>query len=241
MARSEQKLPDVLTQCGRSLVHDGASSVRLRSSALLFCTALSFVVGCGKPNLTTNCQMNGFGSGSCQFTNTGTAGGAVCGAVVVSVNPAILASTALRSSAQNSGVGASPVFCSGDVASQETEDIQFSVPAVRELCGAIPDMSWSQVCGLEFVPQEEVAKRIGEIETRNRTASVPQKSDQEKRLAAESPGKVASRIHIKAGLEAYQNGDYSLAVSNFKKAQELDEENELVASYLKMARQRLKE
>lgn len=45
------------------------------------------MAGCGKAAIEPNCTMNGFGAGTCSFTNTGTGSGSVCGVVEVSVDP----------------------------------------------------------------------------------------------------------------------------------------------------------
>lgn len=57
-------------------------------------------------------------------------------------------------------------------------------------------------------------------------------------LTPEQDGKVA-RGYVKRGLEAYQTGEYKLAVDYFQQALARDPDNELFASYLRMAREQL--
>ncbi len=64
--------------------------------AFLFALFSLVIAACGEPNIQTDCTMNGFGSGSCNFTNTGDKGGAVCGHVTVSAVKTALAETEER-------------------------------------------------------------------------------------------------------------------------------------------------
>lgn len=81
-----------------------------------------------------SCVMNGFGQGSCNFTNTGKSSGSQCGHIQVN----------------GPGIVNSDKFCSGQVASQSTEKVEFTIPAVNDLCdnGFEP---WTNKCSFTFV------------------------------------------------------------------------------------------
>lgn len=101
---------------------------------ILFAALILGVTGCGKANLTQDCTMNGFGQGSCSFTNKGDAKGAVCGHIEVSDG---------EKSEESSD------FCSGEVGKQSTSKVDFSVPGVRTLCAG--GGSWIENCDFTFV------------------------------------------------------------------------------------------
>ena len=87
-----------------------------------------------RPVLTEDCVMNGYGSGSCDFTNTGKTTGAICGVIVV----------------QGPGTAQSNKFCSGQVEPMSTEKVEFKIPAVDKLCeDGFKD--WRDVCNFDFV------------------------------------------------------------------------------------------
>jgi hypothetical protein len=109
------------------------------------------VLGCGKPNITPECTMNGLGQGSCSFTNKGTAAGAVCGRIGVND----LWGSA-KSGAELSVEFSAP-FCSGEVAQMTTTKVDFSVPAMRTLCKSTNRGSWSDVCQFEFLADGSAA------------------------------------------------------------------------------------
>jgi hypothetical protein len=78
--------------------------------------------------------MNGYGHGSCKFTNTGKTAGAQCGHIEV----------------QGPGVAKSEQFCSGSVQPLSTTSVEFDIPTVRELCdNGFED--WSKKCSFGFV------------------------------------------------------------------------------------------
>lgn len=117
---------------------------------ILFLAALVFaivsLVSCEKkPSVSSvelkyNCVMNGYGTGYCTFTNTESRGtGARCGSIKV-----------LRRDGQKSVT--SEVFCSGQVEPSSTKKVDFSIPAVNDLCDA-PEGKWSLVCAFDFIPQ----------------------------------------------------------------------------------------
>lgn len=113
----------------------------------------ALAVACGKPEIGQECTMNGFGAGSCSFTNKGGAAGSVCGHIVVRRNDL-------------GEVAKSGSFCSGEVAKQSTAKVDFHVSAVNSACddpldssGSLEDLSarmksrksWSDNCSFSFV------------------------------------------------------------------------------------------
>lgn len=112
---------------------------------LMVLVALAMVyalVSCEKKQnaeLTYTCAMNGYGSGSCTFTNTKEGTGSQCGKVTVK-------NTTDQRSAS------SAVFCSGKVDASSSKKVDFLVTEVREICET--DGSWTKVCDLTFVPGE---------------------------------------------------------------------------------------
>jgi hypothetical protein len=108
---------------------------------------IALVWGCGKPNIESSCTMNGFGAGSCSFTNTGDSEGALCGTIVV-VN-------------KNTGqTASSSKFCSGKVAESSTAKVEFSIPDVRSVCETEGD--WTQVCAFEFLDDAALGKMLAQ-------------------------------------------------------------------------------
>jgi hypothetical protein len=47
------------------------------------CLSALSLIGCGQSTIDNSCSMNGYGSGECSFTNTGSGTGAVFGLIVV--------------------------------------------------------------------------------------------------------------------------------------------------------------
>lgn len=106
-------------------------------------------------NIQDNCTVNGLGTGSCQFTNTGPGSGTLCGRVKLT-------------NVSNSRSDTSPLFCSGEVASKATTTVAFQMsapangvcevdnPSYAEVGSAAFDnrKSWTDVCSLEFVPEK---------------------------------------------------------------------------------------
>ena len=91
------------------------------------------------PVIANNCVMNGYGSGSCSFTNTGKTTGAVCGTITVWAK----GSTTLNSNK----------FCSGQVESLSTTQVAFNIPSVNKTCEGnyIAGESWTDVCDFNFI------------------------------------------------------------------------------------------
>ncbi len=81
-----------------------------------------------------SCVMDGYGSGSCDFTNTGKSTGSMCGVIEV----------------QGPGKVESSPFCSGQVAPMSTEKVEFKIPAVDELCDNGFE-SWTKKCDFSFL------------------------------------------------------------------------------------------
>lgn len=103
-----------------------------------------FTAACGSANITQECVMNGYGAGSCSFTNTGTKRGAVCGKIVVR-------------SLLNNKVYESSKFCSGMVEEKSTTKVEFNIPAVRSACDP-PEtvvLTWQMLCNFTFLADVE--------------------------------------------------------------------------------------
>jgi hypothetical protein len=86
-----------------------------------------------RPIVEAECIMNGYGQGSCSFTNTGKTTGAKCGHIQVN----------------GPGIVTSAPFCSGQVAPMSTTKVEFNIPAVDELCDN-GFQSWTEKCGFSF-------------------------------------------------------------------------------------------
>lgn len=85
------------------------------------CVSALIVSFWGTSKIGHSCVMNGLGSGSCSFTNTGDDSGAVCGSIQVEKM------SYMKKSASN-------VFCSGEVKPFTTSKVDFSIPGVRDDC-----------------------------------------------------------------------------------------------------------
>jgi len=88
-----------------------------------------------RPIVKDYCLMNGFGNGSCKFTNTGKTAGAQCGHIEV----------------KGPGVAKSDLFCSGLVQPYSTTKVEFEIPDVNELCESSSGKVWHEVCSHDFV------------------------------------------------------------------------------------------
>ena len=87
-----------------------------------------------RPIVEEDCRMNGYGVGSCDFTNTGKTEGAVCG--IIQVN--------------GPGIANSNKFCSGMVQPMSTNKVDFNIPPVDKLCeDGFKD--WRDVCDFTFI------------------------------------------------------------------------------------------
>jgi hypothetical protein len=136
--------------------------------------------GCGKSSIAEECTMNGFGQGSCSFTNKGSAAGAVCGRI------------ALRNSGTQAVERGAP-FCSGEVAKMTTTKVEFSLPAVRTLCKSDDGGAWSDVCAFRFIADGDDAgaewdPAVAEAEATKRTTAADEQAkrteEQTKRVNA---------------------------------------------------------
>lgn len=104
----------------------------------LFC----LFVACGSPKIETHCLMNGLGVGSCTFTNTGSAPGAVCGAIHL-----------YQKGGGGKATDSSP-FCSGEVAKSSTVTSPFQVLELNTICAlraGTDDKAWTDACDFVFV------------------------------------------------------------------------------------------
>lgn len=96
------------------------------------------ISGCGKPAIEYQCTMNGLGSGSCNFTNTGDGSGAICGHILVLKKDAIDNAESSR-------------FCSGEVQSSSTTTVSFAIPSVQRVCPSSIEKSWTDSCSFVFL------------------------------------------------------------------------------------------
>jgi hypothetical protein len=87
-----------------------------------------------RPILDHECVMNGYGKGSCDFTNVGKSTGSMCGEIEV----------------QGPGNVQSNIFCSGQVEPMSTEKVEFNIPAVDDLCDNGYE-SWTKKCDFTFI------------------------------------------------------------------------------------------
>ena len=90
-----------------------------------------------RPIIEDSCVMNGYGIGSCNFTNKGKSVGSVCGSIHV------YGPTPPRSPV-------SEEFCSGQVEPQSTVKVEFNIPAVDKACEE-GFKEWTEVCEFSFV------------------------------------------------------------------------------------------
>jgi hypothetical protein len=90
-----------------------------------------FIFFISKANISVECSMNGFGDGTCNFTNTGTSSGTICGTVEVMRDTKILESSK---------------FCSGEIKVRSTNQLEFIVSGVHDLCGH----PWVNNCDMSF-------------------------------------------------------------------------------------------
>lgn len=93
-------------------------------TTLLFALSTSFLIGwslMGDPKIDVTCSINGFGSGKCNFTNTGDASGKVCGKVVIN-RP------------YDSETISSEKYCSGKVETSSTISIDVHIPGFTDYC-----------------------------------------------------------------------------------------------------------
>lgn len=126
--------------------------------------------------LQTACDIDGSGSGRCNFTNLDSTPGSLCGraivrrtAKVIDVQRSVLkirvdkkrhltrpeAQTIAEqvSTQEHLEESASPIFCSGKVEQRETKAIEFVVPLVSALCAGQTSGEWNESCELIFRPE----------------------------------------------------------------------------------------
>lgn len=89
-------------------------------------------------NLSSDCSVNGFGFGTCSFTNKGVLDASVCGSVVV---------RNLRSGKS----ARSSEFCSGVIERRTTKSVDFRVD-IRSHCDGDPGERSDNICSLNFEP-----------------------------------------------------------------------------------------
>lgn len=124
------------------------------------------------PEIHQTCTMNGFGQGTCKFTNLGRGTGSLCGFLRLRLSDASLQrfiqselkkighlSANLREIEGNKLLKeygrdfSNEVLCSGNVEPDTTVNIQFSIPQARELCSGSAGGDWRTECVFEFVPK----------------------------------------------------------------------------------------
>lgn len=120
--------------------------------AVLFVPALQ--IG---QHLEARCQVNGLGSGSCQFTNTGWTPGSQC-VVVRLVN-------------KNGGMASSGPLCSGRVWPNDTKQQDVSI-VVGDTCSS-KDMSWSDFCAMEVRDFGDAPSSAGTPSSDSAPSSLP--------------------------------------------------------------------
>jgi hypothetical protein len=106
------------------------------AAALSLLTAALFVTlssALSTPPIEPDCSMDGYGRGTCVFTNSGKRTSRSCGTIVATCEGASL------------GVKLSPTFCSGDVQVGDSVSIDFSVPEFDRITPNRGD--WRDSCG----------------------------------------------------------------------------------------------
>ena len=127
----------------------------LRIVMLLACV---LVLGCGEAKIEKECVMNGFGKGTCTFTNLGDAVGGMCGKIKV-FNVEHL---------NHAEIATSATICSGEIEPKSSKDVEFMAAGVRDGCKppsvdidysksreeirAMRDQqkSWNDICAFDF-------------------------------------------------------------------------------------------
>lgn len=96
-----------------------------------------------RPIVEDSCVMNGYGQGSCDFTNVGKTKGAVCGVIAV----------------EGPGTVQSNKFCSGQVEPLSTTKVEFNIPQVDKLCtDGFKD--WRDVCQFDFIEDAQDLTKV---------------------------------------------------------------------------------
>jgi hypothetical protein len=92
------------------------------------------------PPLRPDCNMNGFGNGTCTFSNTGSRANGGCGYVIA------WCGDVLRSRK-------SSTICSGEVAPRESKQMSFSVPGFDRITPGYKD--WRDECGFTWISSDD--------------------------------------------------------------------------------------
>ena len=106
---------------------------------LAFAILIAIVYGAltaALPAQEPECTMNGFGQGSCIFTNSYPFPWRTCGRIIVE-----------RGSKE---VARTETFCSGFVGPKSSVSMPFSAPYTRDGCETELPKRWSDVCGFTF-------------------------------------------------------------------------------------------
>lgn len=102
---------------------------------LMILTVSVLLTACGKPVINEECVMNGFGNGTCSFTNTGSSEGSMCGKITV-----VTKSGSEKAESSN--------FCSGTITPNSTNQVGFNVPSTNKMCSN--SSGWTEICDFTF-------------------------------------------------------------------------------------------
>lgn len=112
--------------------------------ATVIATSTSACGRSGAADIDVQCTMNGYGQGTCQFTNLGSSKAAICGHILVVEK---WGNTIIR----HPQTAESGTFCSGSVPSATTTSVGFSVPTAAAVCRVRPVDDWREGCDFTFV------------------------------------------------------------------------------------------
>lgn len=89
--------------------------------------------------IAPTCTINGFGTGTCTFTNEGFLPWKLCGRLIVTRD-------------ESGRATSSSVFCSGFVLPQSSVSVNFAVEGVQQVCAVeFPTgRNWKDVCSMSF-------------------------------------------------------------------------------------------
>lgn len=110
----------------------------INKKLIIIATLIGAISGCGDSKIETSCSMNGLGRGSCQFTNTGTGSGSVCGKIVAQKNFG------------DRNTSETWEFCSGKVNPSSTSEVKFVMPNMDDVCPHISSYKWSENCDFHW-------------------------------------------------------------------------------------------
>ena len=105
---------------------------------------ITLFAGCGKPNIEPTCVMNGWGSGKCEFLNSGDGDGSM--EILITVHN-------IRT---DSDIG-STTLKSGVIKAGDVRERQFLIPSVKKGCEAdfFNDETWTDVCHFTVTPVDQ--------------------------------------------------------------------------------------